>query len=158
MSTVKDRTAVLEELAQSFRAVTAAVRRLKGRETQRPGELSHAQYGLLFGLARGGEMSAGELAIAADVSPATVTQMLEALEAAGLVKRTRSEQDKRVVFTSLTEDGQARVDGRGSPPPPPRARYEPLWRAALDEFSEEELATAAAVLDRLHDLFDELAA
>jgi MarR family transcriptional regulator, organic hydroperoxide resistance regulator len=151
MSTVKDRTEVLEELAQSFRAVTAAVRRLKGRETQRPGELSHAQYGLLFGLARGGEMSAGELAITADVSPATVTQMLDALEAAGLVKRARSEQDKRVVLTSLTEDGQARVDAR-------RARYEPLWRAALEEFSEEELATAAAVLDRLHDLFDELAA
>jgi DNA-binding MarR family transcriptional regulator len=153
MTTVKarDRAEVLEELGQSFRAVTAAVRRLKGRETHKPGELSHAQYGLLFGLAHGGEMSASELALSADVSPATVTQMLDALEADGLVKRERSERDKRVVFTSLTEHGQSLVDAR-------RARYEPLWRAALEEFSEKELATAAAVLDRLHDLFDQLAA
>jgi DNA-binding MarR family transcriptional regulator len=147
----KDRNEVLDELGQSFRAVTAAVRRLKGRETQKPGELSHAQYGLLFGIARGGEMSAGELALSADVAPATVTQMLDALEAVGLVKRARSERDKRVVLTSLTERGQSLVDAR-------RARYEPLWRAALEEFSEAELATAAAVLDRLHDLFEELAA
>ena len=41
MTTVKSRDEVLDELGQSFRAVTAAVRRLKGRETQKPGELSH---------------------------------------------------------------------------------------------------------------------
>jgi len=152
MTTVqaKDRAQVLDELGQSFRAVTAAVRRLKGRETQKPGELSHAQYTLLFALADG-ELSAGALATSADLSPATVTQMLEALEAAGLVKRERSERDKRVVLTSLTKHGESLVDAR-------RARYEPLWRAALEEFSEKELATAAAVLDRLHDLFDQLAA
>jgi hypothetical protein len=39
-----------------------------------------------------------------------------------------------------------------------RAMFEPLWRDALAEFSEQELATAGAVLDRLHDLFEELAA
>jgi MarR family transcriptional regulator, organic hydroperoxide resistance regulator len=149
--TVKERTVVLDELGQSFRATLAAVRRLRGRETHRPGELSFAQYGLLFGLARGGELSASELALSADVSPATVTQMLDGLETAGLVKRERSERDKRVVLTSLTEHGQSLVDAR-------RARYEPLWREALEEFSERELATAGAVLDRLHDLFEELAA
>ena len=148
--TVKERTAVLDELGASFRAAMAAVRRLKGRETHRPGDLSHAQYGLLFGLARGGEMSAGELALAADLSPATVTQMLDGLEGAGLVRRARSERDRRVVITSLTEHGKSLVDAR-------RARFEPLWREALEEFSEQELATAGAVLDRLHDLFEELA-
>jgi DNA-binding MarR family transcriptional regulator len=151
VTTVRDRTDVLDELAQSFRAVTAAVRRLRGRETHRPGELSHAQYGLLFSLAREGEMPAGELALAADLSPASVTQMLDGLEAAGLVQRTRSERDKRVVLTSLTEHGKGLVDAR-------RAMFEPLWRDALAEFSEQELATAGAVLDRLHDLFEELAA
>ena len=53
--TVKERTDVLDELGRSFRAAMAAVRRLRGRETHRPGELSFAQYSLLFGLARGGE-------------------------------------------------------------------------------------------------------
>ena len=38
-----------------------------------------------------------------------------------------------------------------------RARYEPRWREALSEFSEAELLAAAAVLDRLRLLFDDIA-
>jgi DNA-binding MarR family transcriptional regulator len=77
--------------------------------------------------------------------------MLDGLAAAGLVTRVRSEQDRRVVLTSLTQRGRAMVEER-------RARYEPRWLAALDEFSERDLRAAAAVLDRLRGLFDELAA
>ena len=36
-----------------------------------------------------------------------------------------------------------------------RARYEPRWREALSGFSDEELLSAAAVLDRLSEMFDE---
>jgi hypothetical protein len=39
-----------ERFGLAFRDVTGAVRRLKGRETHRPGELSYAQYSLLFRL------------------------------------------------------------------------------------------------------------
>jgi hypothetical protein len=62
-----------EQFGHSFKTAMAALRRLRGRETHRPGELSYAQYGLLFGLAAGGALSAGELALAADVSPASAT-------------------------------------------------------------------------------------
>jgi DNA-binding MarR family transcriptional regulator len=127
----------------------AAVRRLRGRETHRPGELSYAGYGLLFGLAKGNTLSARELAEMAELSPATVTQMLDHLAAAGLVERSRSETDKRIVLTSLTDRGRAVVEDR-------RARMEPRWRAALGEFGEDELLAAAAVLDRLALLFEEL--
>ena len=37
-----------EQLARSFKRAMAAVRRLRGRETHRPGELTDAQYSLLF--------------------------------------------------------------------------------------------------------------
>jgi DNA-binding MarR family transcriptional regulator len=121
---------------------------MRGRE--RAGELSYAQYGLLFGLSAGAPRSTRELAIAADVSPATATEMLDGLAADGLVERIRSTEDKRIVLTSLTQRGQALVDER-------RALYEPLWRAAFDEFSEEELLTAARVVESLHELFDGLA-
>jgi DNA-binding MarR family transcriptional regulator len=123
---------------------------MRGREVHRAGELSYAQYGLLFGLSAGAPRSTRELAIAADVSPATATEMLDGLAADGLVERIRSTEDKRIVLTSLTERGQALVDER-------RALYEPLWRAAFDEFSEEELLTAARVVESLHELFDGLA-
>lgn len=94
-------------------------------------------------------MPTSELADLADLSPASTTEMLEGLAAAGLVMRERSERDRRVVLTSLTERGSELVEAR-------RARYEPRWRAALDEFTEEELVVAATVLDRLRVLFDEI--
>jgi DNA-binding MarR family transcriptional regulator len=112
MTVVKERSEVLQELGQSFKRTTAALRRLRGRETHRPGELSYAQYILLFGLAAGGELSAGELASSADLSPGTVTQMLDGLTAAGLVERVRSERDKRVVLVSLTDRGESVVAAR----------------------------------------------
>ena len=75
--------------------------------------------------------------------------MLEGLAAAGLVLRVRSEQDRRVVLTSLTERGRALVQERHD-------RFAPRYNAALAEFSDEELRTAAAVLGRLRRMFDEI--
>ena len=144
------RTEALHAFGRAFKAANAALRRMRGRETHHPGELSYAQYGLLFGLCDGVPRSLRELAMTADVSPATAGEMLDSLAAAGLVKRIRSARDKRVVLTSLTDRGQALIDDR-------RARYERRWRAALKRFSEEELLTAAEVLDSVRAMFDELA-
>jgi DNA-binding MarR family transcriptional regulator len=143
-------TAVMEELGRAFKGAMAAVRRMRGRETHRPGELSYAQYGLLFALSDGEPRSSRELALAADISPATTAEMLDGLAASGLVQRIRSEEDKRIVLTSLTHRGKALVAER-------RATYEPRWRTALSQFSEEELVSATRVLDALRGMFDELA-
>jgi DNA-binding MarR family transcriptional regulator len=137
-------------LGRSFKAALAAVRKLQGREAHRTTSgVSHAQYGLLFSLREHEQLSLGELAYAASLSPAAATEMLDSLLAAGLVRRQRSERDRRVVLISLTNRGHQLVEKR-------RAEYEPRWRAALEEFSEEELLTAATVLDRLRGLFDEM--
>lgn len=144
------RSAALEAVGRAFKAANSALRRLRGRETHRTGGLSYAQYGLLFGLCDGVPRSLRELASAADVSPATAAEMLESLAAARLVERIRSAEDKRVVLTSLTNRGRAVIDER-------RARYERRWQAALNQFSEEELLTAAAVLDCVRAMFDEIA-
>jgi DNA-binding MarR family transcriptional regulator len=138
-------------LGDSFKGLMGAVRRLRGRETHSPDELSNAQFQLLFGLRAGKLWSGGELACVAGLSPATTTQMLDGLEAAGLVVRERSLQDRRKVMTSLTERGHALVEER-------HARFAPMWRQALSEFSDEELATAGAVMDKVGELFDQLAA
>lgn len=144
------RAEAVQAFGQAFKAANAALRRLKARQTPRPGELSHAQYGLLFSLCDGEPRSSRDLALAADVAPATAAEMLDSLADAGLVDRTRSTEDKRIVLTTLTERGRAVVAER-------RARYEPRFQAALEEFSEDELASAATVLDRLSSMFDELA-
>jgi DNA-binding MarR family transcriptional regulator len=137
------------QLGTAFKRAMVAVRRLRGRETHRSEQISYAQYGLLFGLAGMCERSARDLAEHADLTPATVAQMLESLETQGLVTRTRSEQDRRVVLSSLTERGEQLVAER-------HAQMEPRWRAALDEFDDTELVVAARVMDRLADYFDDL--
>lgn len=143
-------TELTEELGRAFKGAMAAVRRMRGRETHRPGELSYAQFGLLFALSDGEPRSSRELALAADISPATAAEMLDGLAASGLVKRIRSAEDKRIVHTSLTDRGKDLVNER-------RAMYEPRWRAALSQFTEEELVSATRVLDALRRMFDDLA-
>jgi DNA-binding MarR family transcriptional regulator len=115
--------AAVTRFALTFKGAMAAVRRLRGRDTHRPEELSYAQYCLLFGLADRGELSASELAGLADVAPATATQMLDSLVAGGFVERSRSERDRRMVLVSLTARGSELVAAR-------RARYEALWARA----------------------------
>jgi DNA-binding MarR family transcriptional regulator len=137
-------------LGESFKAAMGAVRRLRGRESHQNDKLSFAQYSLLFGLAAEPQLSASQLASVADLAPATVTEMLGHLEADGLVERVRSDRDKRVVLVSLTPRGRTLVSQR-------RADWERRWQAALDEFDDEQLRGAAAVLDRLAALFNERA-
>ena len=143
------RDQALDDLRDSFRGILASVRRLKGRDTHRPGEPSFAQFHLLAALTEHDELSTSELAAAADLAPATVTQMLDGLEAMELVQRSRSTSDRRVVTCSLTDRGRTLITEK-------RARWEGYFRQKLSEFSAEEIAAAAAVLDRMRAMYDEI--
>lgn len=136
-------------VGRSLKTLLGASRRLRGRETHRPGQLSFAQYSLLFSLADAEELSSRELARLADVTSATVTQMLDGLEGAGLVARRRAEHDRRVVLTALTPAGAAVVAER-------RAQIEPQWLAALAGLGDDELRAAAATMDRIAAFFEDL--
>ena len=93
----------MTELGARLPQVFRALSRLRGRDTHLGGsELSHAQFELLIELDERGELPAGELAAAARLTPATVTQMLDHLAACGHVERVRSEVDRRVVVSRLT--------------------------------------------------------
>jgi DNA-binding MarR family transcriptional regulator len=140
-----------EQFGLAFKTAMASVRRLRGRETHHPGELSYAQYGVLFSLAHVGPLPARDVADLADLSPATATQMLDGLARAGLVERVRSLEDKRVVLSSLTDRGRELVEER-------RGFFDERWREALAAFSDEQLTAAAEMLERIAQLFDEIPA
>jgi DNA-binding MarR family transcriptional regulator len=141
------RAEVTDAVGRAFKRTMVAVRRLRGRETHRPGKPSFAQYQLLFSLADCDGRASSELANAADLSPATVTQMLDALVEQRLVVRVRSESDRRIVTCWLTDAGRALIAER-------RALFQGQWDDALAEFSTADLALAAAVLDRIATMFD----
>ncbi len=107
------RSPELAELGLAFRRVFRTLNRMRGRDTHLAGsELSHAQFELLIELDERGELSAGELAAAARLSPGTVTQMLDGLAECGHVERARSESDRRVVVSRLTPAGKAQDRGQ----------------------------------------------
>lgn len=137
-----------EELGVAFKSVMRGLRRMQGRDTHLGGtEMSHAQLQLLMELEERGELSAGELACAAELSPATVTQMLEHLAEAGDVERTRSELDRRVVVTKLTPLGRRLLTAK-------RGEWQRRWESALAGRTDEELRVASAVLRDLSSVFD----
>src|SRR5262249_21968281 len=86
------RAAAVATVGNAFKRAMVAVGRLRGRETHRPGKPSFAHYQLMFALSDRDGLSSSELAHAADLSPATVTQMLDSLVDHGLVTRLRSEK------------------------------------------------------------------
>jgi DNA-binding MarR family transcriptional regulator len=139
----------LTELGLAFRHVFRTLSRLRGRDTHLHGsELSNAQFELLIELDERGELPAGELAAAARLTPATVTQMLDHLAACGHVERVRSPTDRRVVVSRLTEQGREKILAK-------RRVWQSRWQQALGDVSERDLRAATRVLQRLGTMFDD---
>ena len=141
------RGAAIDELRSAFSELMGAERRLRGRDPHRPGELSINQVRALFQLARDEEITAGELAKRAELSPGSMTSMLDQLEASGIVRRRRSETDRRQVIVTLTDDGRELLAER-------RAAWQERWAAELRGCSEEELAAAVRVMRSLASMLD----
>jgi DNA-binding MarR family transcriptional regulator len=140
-----------ELLRAALNRMSGAERRVRGRNQGRPGELTFAQLRSLAALGREGEMTAGELARSVDLNPATVTAMLDHLEAANLVERHRSTEDRRVCNVSLTPAGQELLDGK-------LARWQARWDEALANVSDDELETVVRVIEQVTGIYEEISA
>jgi DNA-binding MarR family transcriptional regulator len=139
----------LRELGLAFRRTFRNISRLRGRDTHLGGEeLSHSQFELLIELWERGELPAGELATAARLSPATVTQMLDHLADSGHVERDRSQTDRRVVVTRLTPKGAKEIEAK-------HAAWESRWKHAMAGMEADELRGATRVLQRLAAMFED---
>jgi DNA-binding MarR family transcriptional regulator len=142
-------TVALEELREAFSELSAAQRRLRGRDQARPGQLSYAQFNAIRHIAEEGETTAGSIAKAAELSPASVTAMLDGLERAALVARHRSDQDRRVVIVTLTAQGRDLLDRK-------HAHWREIWQERFADLSEQEVEAAKRVLHELAALLDDL--
>jgi MarR family transcriptional regulator, organic hydroperoxide resistance regulator len=142
-------TAELTALGLAFRRVFRTLSRLRGRDTHLGGsELSHAQFELLIELDERGELSAGELALAARLAPGTVTQMLDHLAESGHVERVRSETDRRVVVSRLTAQGRRKIEAK-------RKVWQSRWEEALRGVEVGDLRAATRVLELLGTVFED---
>jgi len=80
-------------------------------QSQRDGDLPHAYYKVLVFLyeSPGRRLTMSELAAQQRYSTSRMTHAVSSMEASGWLRRTRSEQDRRVRYVELTEEGIALV-------------------------------------------------
>lgn len=105
----RQRESVLVALRRVMRATE-----LHSRDLARTTGLTTPQLLLLQSIKSLGEVSIGELAAEMKLSQATVSSILDRLEARGLVTRRRSLQDKRKIHACLTASGKEII--RRAPP------------------------------------------
>lgn len=103
-------------------------------------ELSGAKFGVLGHLVEAREaIPLSELANRVNCVRSNVTQMVDRLEAEGLVRRSPSGSDRRIILAELTESGRTR-HGAGV------QRLALLEQEISGAVSEEELASALRIM------------
>jgi MarR family transcriptional regulator, organic hydroperoxide resistance regulator len=139
-----------EAVRLAFVELMGAERRLRARDQKcAKGELTQSHIRALFTIDKSGEATAGDLAKAAELSPASVSAMLDHLERDGIVERRRSEQDRRVVVVTLTDSGRQLLEEK-------RANWRRRSAEGLADVSDAKLLAAADVMHRMAKLLDEL--
>ena len=84
-----------------------------------------------------------ELAEAVGIREATLTHHLNAMDADGLITRTRDAANRRIQVVTLTEQGRPGVPGPGAPP------RSPSTRSCDAGLADADLATLDTLLTRL---------
>jgi DNA-binding MarR family transcriptional regulator len=109
-----------------------------------PNGLTNAQWVPLLKLYLGQAETVAEVARSCEMDAGAMTRMLDRLEAKGLLRRQRSQEDRRVVKLELTEEG--REAAREIP-----VVLSQVQNALLAGFSQEEWQLLKSFLRRLLD-------
>jgi len=109
--------------------------------------LTPSQLVVLQEVARHGETTAGAIAGALRFSHATVTNIVDRLEQAGLARRRRGEQDRRQVWVSITDAGQQTLAAAPN-------ILQDQFRSKFDILPDWEQAMIVAMLERLTTLLN----
>jgi DNA-binding MarR family transcriptional regulator len=94
-----------ESIGYLLRQTMSALNRAAETE-MRPHGLTAVQWAPLMIISRGGNPTAASLARDLNTDTGAMTRMLDRLEAKGLLVRSRSATDRRVVVLTLTEQGR----------------------------------------------------
>ena len=123
------------------------VTELNSRELARKSELTASQLLVLQHLGENGASLPSTIARSIDLKQATVTVLVNKLEAAGLVTKRRDTEDRRRVWVELTDAGRA---AREDSPDLLQSRFE----RGFEGLEEWEQAMIVATLERVASLLD----
>lgn len=112
--------------------------------------ISTAQSAVLGIVAAGENVTQRDLAIALGLNDSAITAMATRLIKLGLLERRRSDADSRAWLLAVTEHGQAMQRAA-------RAAFSGINKRIEGDFSADEIAQLAGLLQRLSRTFDEAA-
>jgi DNA-binding MarR family transcriptional regulator len=116
---------------------------MRAAETaMRPHGLTSVQWAPLMIISRGGNPTAASLARDLNTDTGAMTRMLDRLEAKGLLLRSRSATDRRVVELTLTEQGRELTTMIPH-------HLASVYNAGLAGFTQEEFVTLKQMLRRI---------
>ncbi len=110
--------------------------------------ISRTEVGVLATLSDGPRRIT-QLAMTEALAQPTVTQLIDKLEARGLVSRSRSDEDGRVVLVAITAAGAEALEGV-------RAEIRANMREALVDLPDAELTELAHAADTMGSLIEKL--
>lgn len=111
-------------------------------------DLTESQVSALESIANKGPLPMGVMASEAGVRQPTMTRMMRSLEARGIVQRSASQTDDRVVLVSLTEEGRGVWQSHHDV-------LRDYQRASLLSFPADEREQALATLTRFIEIIEE---
>jgi DNA-binding MarR family transcriptional regulator len=129
-----------DQLAEQFTEVARHFRRLSAQA--RIGDLTNARYELLHTVHVRGTQPMNTIARAVGITPRSLTDMVDALEASGYLKRRPNPLDRRGVLLELTDAGLGIVR-MGQ-----RSRMA-LAAQIFDELDEDERLTLSGLLTKI---------
>lgn len=138
-----------DELLVSLRKIMRAAD-LHSQKLMKESGLTAPQLLVMQAIEREGSPPTSTLARQISVSQATMTRIIDRLERAGLVVRTKSETDKRVVNISLTDLGSAKLE---SSPEPLQAEFLKEFRK-LEDWEQQMLKSSLARIAKMMDAQD----
>jgi len=130
-----------ESVGYLMRMILTEVKQQVEQELEACG-LTHAQWVPLFKLYLGQASTVAEVARGCQLDAGATTRLLDRMEAKGLLRRVRSEEDRRVVNIELTEEGRRAA----SRIPEALSRVQ---NAHLAGFTAEEWQTLKSYLRRI---------
>lgn len=134
------------ELSSSLRSVISALHKGLRKQMYSVNTYSMTEMGTIGNLMRESSVLPSRLAALANVKTQSMSQILKKMEEQGVVKRTPSKEDKRMVYISLTAFGKKLVE---------KTRYDRdewlkgMIEKSLTEKEKEILIKALPVLNKL---------
>lgn len=103
-----------QDVLVALRKITRAID-LRSKALMRETGLTAPQLLVLMELLNDSDATPSSVAKAVHLSQATVTTILDRLDKAGLILRTRSDTDRRMIRLSLTDEGRHKVQSAPEP-------------------------------------------